>query len=185
MRKAVVSLLLVAMLLCTCVSVYAESEDQSESEFERVLLSRGSLISKVFISQGSISTIAADLYNVRVQAATINDLETNTAYYAARFEHNYYLSQYNSGTSVGVLDYNEIADAITTLEYIKAHQQEMVDYSEIVYTATSGLRIGAYKDGRNSYLFIWFSANDTAYIELSSIDEVIERLRSVQNFLTN
>ena len=65
------------------------------------------------------------------------------------------------GTVIGVLDSDEIDGAITTLEYIKAHKSVMKNYTEITYTDSSGLELGAYKGARESYIFIKFSSRDT------------------------
>ena len=138
--------ILSCVLICVSVSfAFAEEPETevSESKFETVLLKKGSLIVKNFISQGSITTTEGTWYKVRLQSATLTDVETGNKYYALRMEHDWYKSQYSSGSSVGVLDSDEIDGAISTLEYVKAHQSEMTNYTEIAYTASSGLQLGA------------------------------------------
>ena len=182
--KKCIAVLFALFLAITFISVFAEeatdTSENSESLFEQALLKKGTLVVKNFITRSTINT---EFRTITLQTATITDVETGIKYYALRMEHPYYNSQYDSGTSIGVLDMDEIDGAITTLEYISDHISEMTDYTEITYKATSGLEIGAYKNSSEEYLYIKFSSRDTEFIKVSDISSVISALRSAKIML--
>ena len=155
-------------------------------EFERVLMQRGSLINKVFIDYGALPTMLSKFskkYDIEMQLAMLMDIETGKEYRAIRMTHNYYVNEYNSGESVGTLDVGEIGDVIRTLEYIKENRDQMRNYSETVYNSSSGMTIGAYYDGKEYGLVVKFSSADTAGIDISHLDEMIELFKGAQTNL--
>jgi len=153
--------------------------EKSESKFERVLLKKGSLISKEFTDYGTIET---SWQPISLQTAKLVDIATGDEYYALRMEHDYYKSEYDNGTSTGVLDSDEIDGVISTLKYIKEHENEFKNYTEVNYTSSSDMIFGAYKSDDSS-IFIKFDYKDTAYIEMSNIDDVIETFEGAQKAL--
>ena len=166
--------LLMAVTTFTALAEGTETEDATESQFETVLMKKGSLLIKEFLTYGSLPEADdGELYSgADVEAATLIDVETGSKYKALRLETYYYNSQYDSGTVVGTLDMDEIDDAIAALAYIKDHINEQQNYTEIVYTAKSGLVIGAYKTSKVVKLFIKYSSRFTAYYDLSSLDKI-------------
>lgn len=170
--------LMVLVLVFGCVSAFSEATDeateQDGSEFERVLLKKGSLIIKEFIDYGEV------LGRMTFQSASILDVETGHKTYALRITTTYYNSQYDNGEAVGVMDADEIDGAISTLEYIKAHFSELKDYSEIEYTASSGMEVGAYYSSDSSKLYIKVNSKATKFFDLDSIDELIDAFNGVK-----
>lgn len=179
--KKLFAWVLVLSLLLSGVSVLAEAaetvEEQdtssSESEFERVLLKKGSLIIKEFIDYGKVE-------DMTFQSASILDVETGEKVYALRITTSYYSSKYDYGDAVGVMDADEIDGAISTLEYIKAHVKELKDYSEIEYTASSGMEVGAYHSSTSSKVYIKVNNKATNFYDLNKIDTLITAFKGVK-----
>ena len=129
------------VLMVLVISAFALAcAEETESQFEKVLIQRGSLIMKEFTDCASFETDMSSMngeslnFDIRIQTAVLTDIETGKKYYALRLV----TTDYRGGDfveSVGVLDADEIDEVVTTLEYIKDHHGEMKDYSEIVYTA--------------------------------------------------
>ncbi len=181
MKKLILTLfiLVVAISLAGCAPVekkdVAESVEnaETESQFERVLLKKGSLILKEFIDYGKVE-------DIELQSACLTDLETGSKYYALRATTSYYNSKYDYGDAVGILDSAEIDGAISTLEYIKAHVKELKDYSEVVYKANSGMEIGAYHSSNKNQLYIKLDSNATEFYSVYSIDKFITAFKGVK-----
>lgn len=161
----------------------APDSEITGSEFERVLIQKGTLIEKEFIDYRTAAfNTGFTTAKIDFQTATVTDIENGLKYRALRMEHNYYNSKYDSGTSIGVLDAPEIDAVLKTLRYIKNNISKMKDYTETVYTAGSGLVVGAYRSTDNT-LFIKFSSADTVYLEFSEIDNLINILEGAQKKL--
>lgn len=176
MKKLIALVLFVVLVLSLGTFAIAEEESQY-TQFEKVLLTKGSLIKKEFIT---ISSFLAKLGStsrydeIESQAAIITEMTSSTKYYALRLEHSYYNSKYDSGTSVEILDLEEIDSVIATLNCFKDEfAGEVVDYTEYVYTSTSGLTIGAYHSSSGNKLFIKFSSSDKVYMEFDRLDDWI------------
>lgn len=186
-KNRIFALILVACMFCTLLTgcgkkeepVVAEetSAEVDGSKFESVLLKKGSAIIKHFEPAG---VIISEYFDIDLEAATLTDLETGSKYQAIRMAH---LDLKTSNYNYGVIDSDEIDGAISTLEYIKAHKDEMTDYTEIVYTANSGFKIGAYKDSKDAKICFVFTSSDKEYTSLAKIDTVISALRSAQDML--
>ncbi|MBP3657279.1 MAG: hypothetical protein J6K32_11360 [Clostridia bacterium] len=157
----------------------AEPEEETEgSEFERVLMQKGSLIKKEIIDYTSIPTSWSKSFNssnfdIMLQIATLTDVTTGGVYRALRL-----VSYFTDG--IGILDAVDIDDAIRTLEYIRDHHTEMRDYTEILFTADSGLVIGAYYDGKKVEAFIKYDSENRDPIVIGDIDEIVSKLRDAQ-----
>lgn len=174
--KKLFGVLLALVLSCSMVTAFAEAAAETESEFQRVLLKKGSLIIKEFIDYGEVEGMV-------FQTACLTDVETGEKFYALRIETSYYNSKYDNGIAVGVMDADEIDDAIATLEYVKEHITEMKDYSEIVYEATSGMQVGAFHSDISSpsnQVFIKVSSDSTKFFDVSKIDTLIKAFQGVQ-----
>lgn len=92
---------------------------ESESEFEKVLLKKGSLIVKEF------------------KDCCVFEKDEN------------FDDEYDCGKAIDVMDADEIDGAIKTLEYIKQSIDKMEDYTEVVYEASRGVFVpGARSGGR-------------------------------------
>lgn len=180
--KRIISIL----LLVTLFSVYAfataedvQQETVSSSQFETLLMKKGSLLIKTFIASGRLPLSKDDsIYGALVEAATLTDVETGAKQQALKISH---ITRTGS-SSAGVLDSSEIEDALATLQYIKEHIDEQERYTEIVYTASSGLVIGAYKSSETK-LFIEYNSSDIAHYEISEIDEIVQVLTSAKEQL--
>ncbi|MBE5807832.1 MAG: hypothetical protein E7317_05780 [Clostridiales bacterium] len=194
--KKLFSLLLVLMLVFSSLPVVAEvveevegvEEAEAGTKFEKVLLKKGGLIIKEFVD---CCFFEKDDYfgdkdlggfsdTLQFQSASLTDVETGTKVYALRITCGYYNSQYDNGETVGVMDADEIDGAISTLEYIKSHINETVDYTEIIYTTNGGIQIGAYKSDTGTQLFVKVSSKATKFYGIDTIDSLIDALNQVK-----
>lgn len=154
--------------------------EEDGSEFEKVLVKKGALLKKEFLD---CCIFQEHTYYNRLtfQTACLTDIETGDVVYALRVTGHYYNSKYDKGDVVGVMDADEIDGAISTLKYIKEHISESKDYTEIIYTADTGMSIGAYHSGSEDKLFIKFDRSVTMYYDVSTIDELIAALSQVKD----
>ncbi len=177
--KKITALLLVLVLLLSFSSISFAEEATEGTKFEQVLLKKGSLMKKEFVDVTTIddnSGLASFGYGrLTAQAAILTDMTTGEKYYALRLEHSYYASKYDEGTSVSVLDMDEIDSVISTLNSLKTEfTGNLVDYTEYVYTSNSGLIVGGYHSSDSDMLFIKFSSSDTAYFKFAKLDNLIK-----------
>ena len=198
--KRIMSLLLAVLLALSIIPAMAEepveAEEESSSKFEQVLLKKGSLIVKEFIDCGYFEkdeyidySTSSELFGftdtLKFQTASLLDVETGVKVYALRISTGYYASKYSYGEAVGVMDADEIDGAIQTLQYIKQHINELKDYSEVIYTASSGMAVGAYASSSGNKLFVKVNSNATKFYEVSKIDSLISSFEDVQSKLGN
>lgn len=176
--KKIIGIILAVILVFGGMSAFAETVNDNESEFERVLLKKGSLIIKEFIDYGTVE-------GMDFQSACIIDVETGEKLYALRIEASYWNSKYDYGTTVGVLDADEIDGAIATLEYVKNHIHELKDYSEVIYTAASGMQVGAYRSDEGNKVFIKISSDSTKFYNVNVINNLIKAFKGVQATFVN
>lgn len=195
--KKLLGWLLILMLAFSLVTAMAEDveegqetqEETTSSEFEQVLLKKGTLLKKEFIDcclfqeddWYTDNSMKAYSDTLNLQSACLTDIETGNKFYALRITGYYYNSQYDNGEAVGVMDADEIDGAISTLEYIKDHIDELIDYSEIEYTANSGMSIGAYHSDSDEKLFIKINSKATKFYDISAIDELIAAFTQVKD----
>ncbi len=73
--------------------------------------------------------------------------------------------------------------AIEALEYIKSHYTEFENYTEVIYTAKSGMEIGAYYNGKTRELFIKPDGRTQGHFEITGdeIDLLVEAFEKVKN----
>ncbi len=180
--------LFLALLLCICMIAVSFAEEASAateeeaaaggSQFERVLLQKGTLLKKEFVDAGTFVFDPTENYydrEVGAQTAVLTDMTTGLKYYALRLSYKYYVSKYDSGTKYAVLDMDEIDSVIATLNSLKIEfAGNVVDYTEYVYESNSGLKLGAYYSGGKSKLYIQFSSSVIARIDFTKIDEEIK-----------
>lgn len=194
--KKWIALVLVLVVACSALPILAEgtNEEESGSKFEQILLKKGTLIVKEFIDCGFFKkdeyfdySHTSQLFGITntlgFQTASLLDVETGKKVYALRITTGYYTSQYNYGEAVGVMDADEIVGAIQTLQYIKAKINTMKDYSEVVYTASSGMQVGAYHSSDGSKLFVKVNSQATKYYDISDIDSLIASFKEVKGKL--
>lgn len=172
--KKFLALLLIFVLACSVATSFAEETTVSESNFETVLLKKGSLLLKEWIDYCEIVP-SYDIYPMIFQTARVVDIETGEEFYALRIEY----SDYNRSV-FGVMDADEIDGAIATLEYVKKHIYELKDYSEVTYTASSGVKVGGYHTGVRDKAFIQLNSNQTYSFDMESIDELINAFKGVK-----
>ena len=195
--KRILVLLLTLALCCSAFSVFAEEAEQTPveteptSKFEQVLLKKGSLIVKEFIDCGYFEkdeyidySTTSELFGftdtLKFQKASLLDVETGAKVFALRITTGYYASKYNYGEAVGVMDADEIDGAIQTLQYVKQHIGELKDYSEVIYTASSGMAVGAYHSSSGSKIFVKVNSNATKFYDVGKIDSLIESFNTVK-----
>lgn len=194
--------LLVTVLLCTVFSVFSEENKEekaeTESKFEKVLLKKGSLIVKEFLDCCMFEedeyftkyTSSDELFGftdtLKFQSASIFDVETNIKVFALRITTGYYNSKYSYGEAVGVMDADEIDGAIQTLRYIKQNITKLRDYSEVVYKASSGMEVGAFRSSSSGTgLYVKVNSNATKFYTVEKIDSLIEAFEKVRNTFGN
>lgn len=193
--KKITSLAIALVLIFSIFTVFAEEttepEEESASKFEQVMLKKGSLIVKEFIDcgyfekdeyfdYGSNNELFGFTDTLKFQTASVLDVETGAKVYALRITTGYYASKYNYGEAVGVMDSDEIDGAIQALQYIKQHINELKDYSEVIYTASSGMAVGAYYSSSGNRIFIKINSSATKFYEVSKIDSLIASFEEVK-----
>ena len=194
--KKLVAILMIMVMSFTMLSAFAETVTEPESEFEKVLLKKGTLIVKEFIDCGVFERDkyfdygSSDEYfgltkTLKFQTASILDVETGVKVYALRITTGYYNSKYAYGEAVGVMDADEIDGAIQTLKYIKQNIAKLKDYSEVVYTASSGMEVGAYHSSTGEMIYVKVNSNATKFYSVDKIDSLITAFEKVRNTLGN
>lgn len=195
--KKLVAILMILVMSCSMVSAFAETVTESESEFERVMLKKGTLIVKeftdcclfeedeYFTNYNSTSEMFGFTDTLKFQTANILDVETGLKVYALRITTGYYNSNYAYGEAVGVMDADEIDGAIQTLKYIKQNIAKMNDYSEVVYKASSGMEVGAYHSSTGQRIYVKVNSNATKFYSVDKIDSLIEAFETVGNTFGN
>lgn len=181
---------MVFVLTCSMTAVFAKAADETESEFERVLLEKGSLIVKEFTdcclfeedeyySYSHSNEMFGLTDTLQFQTASILDVETGIKIYALRITTGYHTSKYSYGEAVGVMDADEIDGAIKTLRYIQQNISKMNDYSEVVYKASSGMEVGAYHSSKKSQIYVKVNSDATQFYSVDKIDSLIECFEKV------
>lgn len=187
MRKvfAVLTIFLAAMTVSFAEE--STSAEKSSSDFEKVLLQKGTLLCKEFknFDKFSFDGRNADL---KTEIATLTDVNSGLKVYALRLSNDYYNSQYDSGTAVGVLDAKELASIVTTFKYIKtvfAEYNITTPYEEIIYTSNGGVSLGAYHVNKSteSKIFIKINYKRSVYCSIDKIDSVIAFFEKAQKEL--
>jgi len=182
MKKIIALLLIGFSLMGVCFA--EEKKEEGKSEYEKVLLQKGSLLIKEFEKHQSLKYGSGYSDEIEGEICTLTDAQTNQKIYAFRMSHFYYSSKYDSGTSTGVLDAAEIASVVSTLNYIKNEFDKLSSsssYKEMVYTCNGGLSLGAYQSGDEKKLFVKFDYKDTTRIDFSKIDNLISFFSSAQS----
>lgn len=172
--KKFLALLLIFVLACSVATSFAEETTASESKFETVLLKKGSLLLKEWIDCCQVRPSRSP-FSMTFQRARVIDIETGEKFYALRLEY-----VYSNSSAIGVMDADEIDGAIATLEYIKNHIYELKDYSEVIYTASSGVEVGGYHTDALNEVFIKLNSNDIFRFDMQSIDELINAFKGVR-----
>lgn len=190
--KKFLALLMVLVLSCFMMTAFAETIAETESEFEKVLLKKGSLIVKEFtdcclfekdeyFNYSHSSELFGFTDTLQFQTASILDIETGVKIYALRITTGYYGSKYSYGEAIGVMDADEIDGAIKTLRYIQQNISKMNDYSEVVYQASSGMEVGAYHSSDESKIYVKVNSNATKFYSVDKIDSLIEAFEKVSS----
>jgi len=182
MKKVLAVLLIGFSLAGFCFA--EDKQDTGKSEYEKVLLQKGSLLIKEFEKFQTLKYGSGYSDDIDGEICTLTDAQTNQKIYALRMSHFYYSSKYDSGTSTGVLDAAEIASVVSTLNYVKNEFDKLdavSSYKEMVYTCNGGLSLGAYQSGNEKKLFIKFDYKDTTRIDFAKIDDLINFFSEAQN----
>ena len=194
--KRFLTLILMAVMAITTLSAFAEEVSmngvvESESKFEQIMLKKGSLLVKEFLDccifesdkyftfYSSSSESFGYTNALKFQSASILDVETGAKVYALRVTTGYHSSKNSYGEAVGVMDADEIEGAIQTLRYIQQHDNELKDYSEVVYRASSGMEVGSYHSSKNSKIFVKVNSNATKFYSLDKLDTLIQAFEQV------
>jgi len=186
--KKLISILLVLVLSVGLVSFTLAEETEateetadvsaSESKVEQIMLKKGSAIIKEFVDCKTVEL--SSTADATFQTATITDVESGAKYFGIRVEFGYYTSKYDYGTAVALIDSDEIDSIISTLEYIKAHKSEFVNYTEVAYTSNGGFTVGAYRNSSESGLF-FKSGSHQRLFGINTLDSIIEGFKEAQS----
>ena len=191
MKKAL-AFIFALVLTMTIISVVAEEPVEKEptgSQFEQISLKKGTLLSTQYSSVNYIFGKSYDGYKyeddhnkIYVQTAVVKDIESGYKYYALRFIHDYYRGG-SSQTGISVLDSDEIDGVLTTIKYVKEHYKEFVPYTDVAYTANSGVKVGAFVGATNSYYYIELNSYDTVYFEMNDAYSLFQFFTTAQTAL--
>lgn len=175
MKKIMAFALTLVLLLAVCPISLAKGTEESNT-FDAVLLQKGTLIVQENLYFDTIETRRRE---IEMQTVTLINVATGSKLYALRLEH----EAVDRSTSIVSIDIDEIDGVITTLKYIKAHINELEDYSEIRYKTNSGLIVGAYYSSNKKQIFFEFKATDTEFIEIGEIDSLISKFEAAKQKL--
>lgn len=175
--KKMLSVIMSIILVCMSVGfAYAEEDGIAGTQFEQVLLQKGSLIKKEVIDIAEILDSSGYEQIVTSQVVILTDMTNGTKVHALRLTYTYLTGKRLYEEKVGVLDLEEIDSVISTLKLLKTEfAGNLIDYTEFMYTSNSGIKVGGYHSSNSSSdrLFIKFTSSISAKFKVSRIDELI------------
>lgn len=187
MKKVFAVLTICLAAMTVSFAEESSSPEKNSSDFEKVLLQKGTLLCKEFKDFDKFSFDGRN-GDVTTEIATLTDVNSGAKVYALRLSNDYYNSQYDSGTAVGVLDAKELASIVSTFNYIKtvfAGYNSETPYEEITYTSNGGVSLGAYHANKSSESKIYIKINykRSVYCSIDKIDSVISFFEKAQKEL--
>lgn len=146
--------------------IYAQDQNITITEFDQVLLQKGTLIMKEFIPFSAFNTIIGEI-------AILTNANTGIKYYALRLSTSYYKSQYDNGKAIGTLDAKEILSAINSLDYMIKRNLEITSqapYTEIIFRTNGEPEFGYYVSGSERKMYFKVSTKSTSYYNINQLE---------------
>lgn len=167
-------LILVFVLISTGVNFAQEKTNNNKSESKTLeFMAKGSsLIKKEFYDLGSVK-------GVKCQVLIVTNLLQNSKIGCLRLETTY-TGYYTSDTYIGTLDYDEIDDCITSINFIKENilisSPEV--YTETEYSTRDNIEIGAFynfnKASWSAYVYTQnYTSRSAEFFDSSSLSTLV------------
>jgi len=183
--KKIILVVFILLLTASMIPV-TFAEEGSGTQFESVLLKKGSITVQetIDVTEDNFtdySAYIAGVESVRFQATIGTDVATNQKVYAMIMK-----TRGQGKDFAAILDLDEVDDAITTLKYIKDHAPEMENYTEIRYKTSGGFTVVGYHTVKGSCgAYIIFESQLRKYYDLKQIDTLIDAMQSVKDVLNS
>ncbi len=158
----------VAMFSVLALSLGAQDLKSNSTQFDQVLLQKGTLIHKEFVKFGSFNKIQGEI-------AVLTNVNSNDKTFALRMTTNYYRSQYDNGETSGVLDAKEVESALKALDYMIVKSKEITSnapYTEVIYRGIGDPHFGFFASGSEKKGF--FEISDKGYVsfEIAQLEQL-------------
>lgn len=180
MRKIILTILLV----CATISTFAqENENKSESKALDFMSASSALMKKESYDLGSVK-------GVKCQVLIITNVLQNTKIGCLRLETSYYAGNYSSDSYIGTLDYDEIEDCISSINYIKDNvlPNKPASYTEIEYSTRDNIEVGAYYNTKKSswtaYVYTKsYTSRSAEYFDSTSLSDLVAIMVQAKNMI--
>ena len=178
MKKLTIALVLFIAITGVDAQDQQYQKPASISQFDQVSLQKGTLTIKEMVRFDSFNEA-----QVKSEIGIITDIISGSKYYALRLSSDYYISKYDSGTAIGVLDAKEIDSAINALAFMIQKSSKIdnsAPYTEVKYKSNGDPEFGYYISGDK--VRAWFEINNkkTLYFdvtELQNLKQFFERAK--------
>lgn len=170
MKKLAIAL----VVFITIAGVDAQDQPSQKpaaiTQFDQVSLQKGTLTIKEMVRFESFNEA-----QVKSEIGIITDIISGLKYYALRLSSDYYISKYDSGTAIGVLDAKEIDSAINALTFMvqKSNKTDnTAPYTEVKYKSNGDPEFGYYVSGDK--VRAWFEINNkkTLYFDVAELQNL-------------
>lgn len=167
-------------LFFTCLIMQTFSQQSTSTQFEQVLLQKGTLITKEFVPFGKFNKISGEI-------AVLTNITDNIKTYALRLSATYYKSQYDNGETNGVFDAKEVESSINALDYmIKKYKETKNDapYTEVIYRGNGEPEFGFYINGSEKKMYLKVSSKSTSFYDISQLEILRQFFIDAKNKIT-
>lgn len=161
--KKILAIVLLVFVTSAC---FAQQAEALGTEFDIVMLRKGTLTVKEFIPIGMFDN------KIDGQIAILTDVQANMKVYALRLTMSYYNSQYDHGDAVCVFDAKELESALNSLDYMISKNSETTSdapYTEVVYRSDSDAEFGFYISGKQRKMYFKVSSKATMFDDTSKL----------------
>ena len=177
--------LLFVLAAFVTVAGYAQtkaSEDKSESKTLEFMAQGSSLIKKEFYDLETVK-------GVKCQVLIVTNLLQNTKLGCLRLETTY-TGYSTSDTYIGTLDYDEIDDCITSINYIKENILPSVPetYTETAYSTRDKIQVGAYYNEKKlawtAYVYTKsYTSRSAEFFDSASLTSLVEVMTKAKEMI--
>lgn len=179
MKKIVLTLCVV----CIAIASFAqEHENKSESKALDFMSAGSALMKKEFYDLGAVK-------GVKCQVLIITNVLQNTKIGCLRLETSY-VGNYTSDSYIGTLDYDEIEDCISSINYIKDNvlPNKPVTYAEIEYSTRDRIKVGAFYNNKKSswtaYVYTKsYTSRSAEYFDSTSLSDLVAIMVQAKNMI--
>lgn len=146
--------------------LFSQDAKIAATQFDQVLLQKGSLIVKEFVPFGKFNKIEGEI-------AVLTNISTGSKTYALRITSPYYKSQYDNGETSSVFDAKELESAINAIDFMISKNKEIAStapYTEMIYRGSGEPEFGFYVSGSERKGFFKVDYKATVYFDVSNLE---------------